>query len=91
MSSRESIRTEKRFRDANEAVERHRPSVDGTLLRFLCECSDLGCIDDLELTRTEYATVRRGTLRFAVTKGHQDGAERVLDEFDRYTVVEKTV
>lgn len=90
MSTTESVRTEKRFRAANEAVERHRASVDGELLRFLCECSDLACTDDVELTRTEYATVRRGTLRFAVVTGHEDGEERVLDEFDRYTVVEKT-
>lgn len=90
MSTRESIRTEKCFRAANQAVERHRLSVDGELLRFLCECSNLACADDVELTRTEYATVRRGTLRFAVVTGHEDGEERVLDEFDRYTVVEKT-
>jgi hypothetical protein len=90
LSTTESVRTEQRFRAANEAVERHRLSVDGELLSFLCECSDLACTDDVELTRTEYATVRRGALRFAVVTGHEDGGERVLDEFDRYTVVEKT-
>jgi hypothetical protein len=33
--------------------------------------------------------IRRGRLRFAVAPGHEDGVERVLDEFDRYTIVEK--
>jgi hypothetical protein len=78
------------FRTANEAIQRHRLSPERTLLVFLCECTDLACQSDIELTLEEYATVRSGGLRFAVAMGHEDEAEeRVVDEFERYTVVEK--
>jgi hypothetical protein len=77
------------FRAANQAVQRNREPDPHELLIFLCECSDLACRDDIELTLDEYGTVRSGQLRFAVATGHEDGHERVLHEFDRYTVVEK--
>lgn len=77
------------FREANQAVQRNREPDPSRLLVFLCECSDLECRDDIELTLDEYGAVRSSRLRFAVALGHEDARERVLDEFDRYTVVEK--
>ncbi|HEY7197554.1 MAG TPA: hypothetical protein VH306_10225 [Gaiellaceae bacterium] len=86
------VQNEKVFRAANQAIERNRQAVEsanGELLVFLCECSDEACRVDVELTREEYGQVRAGNLRFLVASGHADPLERVLDEFDRYTVVEK--
>ena len=83
------LANEKVFREANQALQRHRQLHPDALLVFLCECSDLACREDIELTLNEYGAVREGEQRFAVATGHEDGRERVLDEFDRYTVVEK--
>ena len=85
----ECVRNEKIYRAANRSVDHNRPTRPDELLLFLCECSDLECDTEIELTQREYTTVRRGELRFAVAPDHEDGHERVVDEFDRYTVVEK--
>ncbi len=89
MTRTEEVLNERVFREANEAIQRHRDSDPDALLVFLCECSNLKCPQDIELTSAEYATVRAGELRFAVSSGHETDGERVVDEFDRYTVVEK--
>lgn len=83
------LRDERIYKAANQAVDRNRPAPRNELLGFLCECSDTSCKAELELTQAEYLTVRQGKLRFAVAPGHENGLERVLDEFDRFTVVEK--
>ena len=83
------VANEKVFREANQALQRHRELDAHGLLVFLCECSDLACREDIELTLDEYGGVREGEHRFALATGHEDGLERVLDAFDRYTVVEK--
>lgn len=62
----------------------------GNCSRSSVNAANLACTHDVELTRAEYTTVRRGALRFAVVAGHEDGVERVVDEIDRCTVVEKT-
>ena len=60
------------------------------MLDFLCECSDAHCDINIELTLVEYDSLRTDDRRFAVMGGHEDlGIERVVDEFDRYTIVEK--
>ena len=89
MTSTEDAVNERLFREANEAIQRHRDSDPDALLVFLCECSDLTCSDDIALTSGEYANVRGDELRFAVATGHETDGERVVDEFDRYIVVEK--
>jgi hypothetical protein len=45
---------------------------------------------DIELTLGEYTSVRTNDSHFALAGGHEDlDIERVVDEFDRYTIVEK--
>ena len=83
-------RNEHILRAANEAIQQTRSSRRNQLLTFLCECSTAECDVDVELTLDEYTMIRGHSDRFAVALGHEDDAiERVLDEFDRYTVVEK--
>ena len=83
-------RNEHLFRAANLAIQHNRYSPPDELLVFLCECSDGECSIDIELTLAEYNSLRRNDRRFAVMVGHEDlSIECVVDEFDRYTIVEK--
>ena len=59
------------------------------MLSFFCECGDLECIVELELTLGEYRAVQEADRRFAVAGGHEELDQRIVDEFDRYTVIEK--
>ena len=59
------------------------------MLSFLCECGDLECLMEIELTLGEYRAVELTERHFAVAAGHEEPDEQIVDEFDRYTVVEK--
>ena len=84
-----------RFRQANEelsAVGQALGMPEGDLLPFLCECADMRCTQVIQLTTDEYEAVRRSPVLFINARGHERnglGWARVVDEFDRYTVVEK--
>jgi hypothetical protein len=90
MASREerSARNQSIFRAANDAIER---AVDGRddPVTFLCECSAVDCTDTIELTLAEYEGVRAGSASFALKRAHEGAEDRVLEEYDRYTLVEK--
>lgn len=61
-------------------------------LPFLCECAEESCTTVLQLSQEEYEAVRAHPTHFINARGHAvngRGWVRVLDEFDRYTVVEK--
>jgi predicted ThiF/HesA family dinucleotide-utilizing enzyme len=77
------------FRKVNEAME---VSQDPSgLLTFVCECGRLGCSKLLELTRTEYAEIRKNPRRFAILDGHEIlEAEEIVERHERYLVVEKS-
>ena len=62
------------------------------LLSFLCECAEESCTTVLQLSQHEYEAVRAHPTHFINARGHAangGGWVRVLDEFDRYTVVER--
>jgi hypothetical protein len=78
------------FRAANEAIDHNRAPRPNVLLEFLCECSDGDCTETIELTEEEYASLRRHPRRFALRGGHERSEdERIVDEFDRYTIDQK--
>ena len=83
------------FRDANERIESHVDSMEGAALDgplpFLCECSDVTCTEIVRMTRAEYEAVRANPTRFATVPGHEghESWARVVEETDRYAVVEK--
>jgi hypothetical protein len=79
------------FRDVNEHIAELVGLQDGPL-EFLCECSDVECTDALELDVEEYESVRAHSRLFVIVPGHEVPAvERVVDEGDRFTIVEMTV
>ena len=91
MPTREECRAENEaiFRAGNEAIVRN---VDekSSMLPLICECGSGDCMETIELTRGEYEAVRQSKAHFVLAPGQPDEAEVVVDEFDRYAIVEKT-
>jgi hypothetical protein len=87
-----AARSQVLFRAVNERIAEltvgHLPIVEMSL--FICECSDEGCAESLEVTPDEYEAVRGNGARFVVVAGHQlPGVEHVVDGNGRFLVVEK--
>ena len=88
-------RNDASFRRSNEQLESFSEQLGfepDELRPFLCECAETTCTTVLQLTGTEYEQVRRSPVRFINAAGHVASAQgwaRVVEEFDRYSVVEK--
>ena len=75
------------FRDVNEQIKgvSHMTYID-----FLCECAGMECTEIIALTPAEYEAVRTRPEHFPLKPGHDaPELERVVEEHDRYVVVEK--
>jgi hypothetical protein len=75
------------FREVNEQIKgvSHMTYID-----FLCECADMECTEIVALTPAEYEAVRAHPERFPIKPGHDlPELERVVEEHNRYVVVEK--
>jgi hypothetical protein len=80
------------FREVNERIAELTGLMNETGFNlFICECSDPGCAESLEITTGEYEAVRRDGARFVIVNGHElPEVERVVDGNGRFIVVEKT-
>jgi hypothetical protein len=77
----ESLRTI--FEDATEEAEGSYP--------FLCECGDRRCTDVVPVSLQVYARIREHPARFLILPGHKQlESERVVEEGDKYEIVEKS-
>ena len=87
-----AARNQATFRAVNEKMTELNDSfaaLTGTYT-IACECADMSCVATLELTPEQYEAVRREPKCFAVVPGHvYPEVERVIEEFENYTVVEK--
>ena len=83
---------EARFRKANEQIRARARELDvrDQPTPYLCECDDVKCTTVVLLTAEEYERVRSAPRRLVVAPGHQGPDDRVLDERDGFTVIEKT-
>jgi hypothetical protein len=64
------------------------PMVD--YVPALCECGSAECSGQIMLTAAEYERLRRIPTHFAVLRGHDiPEVERVIEENERFVVVEK--
>jgi hypothetical protein len=79
------------FREVNERLrEIANPTASSS--EYVCECSAVECHTTLELELSEYEAVRSKPNVFVILPGHELlDVERVLEENDRYMLVEKTV
>jgi hypothetical protein len=76
-----------RVRELNEVFDTFTPYGS-----WACECADIGCMEQIELTLGEYEALRAQPGRFAVAPGDAHvvpEVEDVVAKTDRYWVVEK--
>jgi hypothetical protein len=86
-----AARNESLFRAANDRILGHAAGARPLeILRFLCECADVGCVDLIPLTAQEYHAARSEPTHFVVRPGHVNPAvERIITESRHHVVVEK--
>src|SRR5512146_2248364 len=82
------------YREVNERIaevgERLQVLPEDELLHFHCECGRPECETSIPMTPAEYEHVRSDNDRFVVIPGHENGnVERVVEQTDRYLVVDK--
>lgn len=88
--TRQLARNQALFREVNERLKEVSPRV--SFLELLCECSDPDCTKTLAVAAHEYDAVRAKRTHFLVARGHEiSETERVVEDNDRFVVVEKTV
>jgi hypothetical protein len=57
---------------------------------FVCECANSSCTERIRMSLQTYEQIRAEATRFFVIKGHEEpDYERVVEDRDRYLVVEK--
>ena len=77
------------FRNVNQRVNAAR-GLSVYRDAYLCECSRRDCVAELDLARAEYEAVRQEPTHFVIKVGHHvPEIERVVEQNDRYAVVEK--
>src|SRR5918996_4994467 len=91
-SAEQRAANESRFREANEKLERKVVELSITEWRtpYLCECDDPNCTSILMLTIPEYEAVRSKPTQFVITPGHDASPDRIVEELEGFTVIEKT-
>jgi hypothetical protein len=94
MDAREErlARNEALFRDVNERVRQVAAQHGGEphLYQFFCECSNVDCTFQLNVTLAEYESVRAQSNRFLVAPDHWlPEVETVAERTGRWWIVEK--
>jgi hypothetical protein len=80
------------FRRANELIRDQVATSRARTIPFLCECGRRECQERVELSPSEYESVRALSTWFFVLPGHEivrPDVGRVVGREDRYTIVEK--
>jgi len=86
-----AARNEEVFRSVNERIEEggERHGIESPM-PFHCECDSSACFDRVEILPRDYRRVVDERYHFVVVPGHDDPRiERVVEEHDTYSVVEK--
>ena len=95
MDAREErlARNEALFRDVNErvrAIAAQHGGAEPHVYQFFCECSNVDCTFQLEVTLPQYEAVRAYPNRFLVAPDHWlPEVETVVERTDRWWTVEK--
>jgi hypothetical protein len=89
-----AARNESLFREINERLAQLNDALEeiSPYGEWMCECQDVDCHEPITMTLAEYHAVREHPNRFAIAAhgAHlYPEVERVVDETDRYWVVEK--
>lgn len=80
------------FREVNERVQDVAQSLESdSLFEYFCECANADCTFHLELTRSQYESVRADPKQFVVLPNHfTPEVETLIGKEDGYWVVRKT-
>ena len=94
MDAREErlARNEALFRDVNERVRAiaAQHGAEPHVYQFFCECANVDCTFQLDVTLAEYESVRARSNRFLVAPDHWlPEVETVVEKNDRWWAVEK--
>ena len=80
------------YRQVNERIEELRDAwgeSSGTF-SLVCECGELRCTEQINVSPARYETIRANPSWFIVKPGHEaSGVESVVDRDGEYFVVEK--
>ncbi|HEY6584701.1 MAG TPA: hypothetical protein VIZ29_07635 [Gaiellaceae bacterium] len=80
------------FREVNERLREVGEgfSLVAEQAEFVCECGSSTCTEHVQMTLVEYEEIRANSKRFFVLPGHElPEYEKIIDERERYLVVEK--
>lgn len=92
-------RNQSLFREVNERIEylaevneRIGYVAEGATSEFVCECSNLECIETIELNRKAYERVRSNPTWFVIKSDHDIfQIARIISRDDGHAVVEKLI
>jgi hypothetical protein len=80
------------YRSVNERIEELNETFGAVAGDFsvVCECGDLGCMEQIRVARDVYEHARASSHRFIVKPGHEmDDVEDVVETHLEYVLVEK--
>ena len=80
------------FREVNERLEQMATEFQeiAKTAVFTCECADVTCVEQIEMSLDEYEALRSEPNQFAVLSGHvYSDVENVIDQKERFVVVAK--
>jgi hypothetical protein len=85
------VRTQMLLRDVNERIASVAATWKADPPAFLCECSDLGCTETVNLSLREYESIRSTPNLFVVHDGHEHpDVDHVVHARNGFMLVEKT-
>ncbi len=88
--TRRMAQNEALARRVNDRIEHQRPRNGESADTFICECVQVDCGGELDLSIAEYSRVRSNPRRFVVLPGHEEPAiESTVELYPGYLVVEK--
>ena len=75
-------------REVNDRIAELAEWYETGVSLFVCECSDQGCAEHVEITAAEYERIRADESQLVVFPGHeQPESERVVERSGRFVVV----
>lgn len=88
-SLQQLARNQALFREVNERLSEFAEASVDCQAEFVCECSRAECATSIALDPDEYEVVRSSAKLFVIAPGHETPGEAVVEENDRFALVEK--
>jgi hypothetical protein len=80
------------FRTVNEKLEDLNEAFSFATSTFsiVCECGDIACVEQIEISEEQYAELRSDPTHFAIVPSHEaDGIEELIESRAGYVIVRK--